>query len=986
MMRIRRFLLLAGPPLLLAAPPARAGHLELPYRVPPRRSADTASGSSSVSSLSADGRFLVFLSNAPNLAPGQVDLNLADDVFLYDRVAGTVTLVSRTADSSNCAADAASESPVISADGRWVAFVSAAQDLIQPRDPGTTRDVFLYDRTTGATTLVSRSKASRAIPANGKSSQPVLSADGRYLAFTSEATDLVERGTDANQASDVFRYDRKSGRTTLVSHAGSRSGNAESFSPAISADGRAVAFVSRAGNLVNGQTGPAAGNVFVYDAFAGTNVLVSHRGNSTTAGGDQDSRMPLLSANGAFVVYLSGATNLVAGQTDENSTDDVFLFNRSTGATTLVSHAFDSPVRTADEVSFDPAISADGGSVAFGSQAGDLVPDTNSFGFDDVFLFEPKSGKVTEVRPQTELNDTLLFGMSADGERFALWSLEDIGDVPSPGVDSSFYLYDRKSRTTTRVGPAFQSFYPALLSADGNWVAFTSDASDVMPETKDYFGLDVFLFGRTTGAVELVSRRDPALPSKTPAAASQAEGLSAAGRYAVFVSDAGNLLPRVTDTNDEPYPGFDVFLYDRVLKTTQLVSRSAAGPLRTANGPSVGPRISADGRWIIFTSAASDLAPGVTGYFDDNLFLFDRVTATNTLLSRSVEPPFYDTGGVGDAEISADGSTIVFVVSNPFGDLVPGQSGDPFWEQIYLCDRATGKISLVSHAFGSETQLGDDNSGRVAISPDGRFVVFQSGATNLLSSPVEPSFYGRVYLYDRATRAVSLIGRGGYQDPGPAVSADGRYVAFTSHLSDVVPGQVDIFDTPDLFLYDRVAGSTVLVSHLPGSLTTAGAASRSGPAVFTPDGRYLIFNSSANLLSGSSSQVYTAYVYDRVTGNIEAVSPSSGPFYGSEPDAAIGASLDGRYIAFLASTPVAAFDPVNAAPVQNVYLYDRQTRKTILVSAAPGTTATGGNLSSAGPLFVAADGSVLFNSRALNLVPGDFNGTSQDVFLYVPVP
>jgi Tol biopolymer transport system component len=981
MIRIRRSLFLAGASLLLAAPAARAGHLELPYRVPPPRSSATASGTSRVSSVSADGRFLVFLSDAPNLAPGQVDFNLADDVFLYDRVAGTVTLVSGTADSPNRAADAASESPVISADGRWIAFVSAARDLIQPEDPGTTSDVFLYDRTTGATTLVSRSKASRGIPANGQSSQPVLSADGRFLAFTSEATDLVDRIADANQASDVFLFDRKSGRTTQVSHAGRRAGNAASFSPAISADGRAVAFVSRAGNLVHGQTAPSADNVFAYDARTGTSVLVSHSSNASTAGGDQASRTPLLSANGAFVVYVSSAANLVAGQTGEESAN-VFLFDRSTGATTLVSHAFDSPVRTGDVGSFDPAISADGGYVAFDSQAGNLVPDSNSFGNDDIFLFERKSGRVTEVRPQTELDDTLLFGMSAGAEQFLLWSLEDIGDVPSPGVDSSFYLYDRKSRTTTRLGPAISSLYPALLSSDGNWVAFTSDAADVMPGIKDYFGLDVFLFGRTTGSVALVSRRNPALPSQTPSALSRAAGLSADGRYAVFVSDANNLLPRVTDTNGEELPGFDVFLYDRVLKTTQLVSRSTSGPLRTADAPSDGPRISADGRWIVFLSAASDLTPGLGFPFDDNLFLFDRVTGTNTLLSRSAEPPFDQTGGIDDAEISADGSTIVF---NANADLVPGQSGDPFWDQIFLCDRATGKISLVSHAFGSETELGDGHSDNVAISPDGRFVAFQSGATNLLSSPLEPTSYDRVYVYDRATRAVSPAGRSGIEGNVPAVSADGRYVAFISRSTDVVPGQADIFGTPDLFLYDRVADSTVLVSHVQGSPTTAGAGF-SGPGVFTPDGRYLIFNSSANLLSGSSGTVYTAYVYDLASNDVEAVSPSSGPFYGTAASAAIGASPDGRYIAFLASTPVEALDPVDLAPVQNVYLYDRQTHQTILVSAALDTPDLGGNLSSSGPLFVASDGSVLFNSGALNLVPGDFNGSGQDVLLYVPVP
>jgi len=208
--------------LLLAALPAVAGQLELVSRVAPRRASDTASGPSFRPSLSADGRYVVFVSSAANLVPGQIDDNRGSDVFLYDRATGAITLVSRTAASAVTAGNDVSPSATLSADGRWVLFASGATDLVAgQQDLGfASSNVFLWDRVTGRTTLVSRSSRSPKIPGNSLSVFQDLSADGRWIVFGSFATDLVDRQVDANrQFLDIFLFDRVTGRTTLVSHA-----------------------------------------------------------------------------------------------------------------------------------------------------------------------------------------------------------------------------------------------------------------------------------------------------------------------------------------------------------------------------------------------------------------------------------------------------------------------------------------------------------------------------------------------------------------------------------------------------------------------------------------------------------------------------------------------------------------------------------------------------------------------------------------------
>ncbi len=1007
--------------LLLGVPPtAHAGQLDLLSRIPPRRASDAVGGASGSAALSANGRWTVFFSAAANLSPGQIDDNQGGDVFLYDRISGTVTLVSHTARSDRTAGDQACEyacnRPVISADGRWIAFVSQATDLVPRKLRAGRSNVFLYDRITGATILVSRSLSTRS--SGDFSGEPAVSADGRYVAFSSDVTDLVNGQTGT--ADGVFLYDRVTGKTVLVSRkAGTATqvSDSDSFSPTISADGRYVAFGSFADDLIAGQTAPVSGlvNAFVYDRITQRNVLVSHAAGSPKTGAGLDGAAAVISADGDDIAFLSSASNLVAGQTGEAGSN-VFLFHRPTGAVTLISHAAGSPTRAAGGT-FGFYVSADGSRVAFYSVAEDLVPGERPAQPPDpalyptnVFLWERASGAIRLVshsfgQPLTEGgNYSVLTGLSADGERVLFSSaapdLVGPGDPASPSV-ANFFLYDRGSDRTVLVSHAGADgdlggngdSLEGALSADGSWVAFSSQATDLAPDRRDLNqATDIYLWGRSTGERELVSRRDPGLPSATPQARSGAGDLSADGRYAAFVSGSTQLVPGARDANGVA----DVFLYDRTLRKTILVSHAAASSAQAGNRKSADPSISADGRFVAYLSVATDLVPGqaeggnATGF---DVFLFDRVTGETTLVSRSADSAVTTTGQVSYARISADGSTVAF--ESLALDLVPGQVDTGFHvTNVFAYERAAGTVALLSHAEGHPARPGDHYSFFESLSADGRSVVISSRARDLLTG-VQPTQPGdrALYLYDRVTGKPALISHATVMYPhlgvSAEISADGRFVAFQSYLHDLVPGQAGDLHSIDVYLYDRLAGTTRWVSHAPGASTTPELSGEEPPAI-SGDGSFVVYAARP-----PGAQHRNIFLFDRISGQVQLVSAGT---QGEEANGSCSRpriAADGRYIAFASQATNLTADPITAigsppiAPI-NIYLYDRVTMTMTLVSRSFRPPGGGGNRDSTGLVLSGTGGFVLLDSLASNLVPGDFNGgpdgSLSDVFLYSPLP
>ena len=323
--------------------------------------------------MSPDGRYVAFPSLASNLVPG--DTNETIDVFLRDRVEHTTERVSVSSTGAQQNGSLVSV-PALSADGRYVAFTSDASNLA-PKDTNGVEDVFVRDRQTGTTGRVSLSNLGAA-QGNGYSFAPAISADGRYVTFGSVATNLVSG--DTNNEADIFVRDRQKHTTRRInlSSIGKAQATAMSVEPVISRDGRYIAYSSVAPNLVPGDTNQRE-DVFVRDRLTHTTSRVSVSSTGAQIGGGSGG--PSLSANGRRIAFVSSGANAVRG--DTNGRTDVFV--RDLGANTTERVSISSTGAQGNNDSRACAISRDGQHVAYSSDASNLVPgDVN--GNLDVFL------------------------------------------------------------------------------------------------------------------------------------------------------------------------------------------------------------------------------------------------------------------------------------------------------------------------------------------------------------------------------------------------------------------------------------------------------------------------------------------------------------------------------------------------------------------------------------------------------------------------
>jgi len=315
-----------------------------------------------ITSLSADGRFVAFLSDADNLVPG--DLNAARDAFVKDRRTGSVERVS--VGTAGGEANGTTEHVSMSADGRYVAFASGASNLVTG-DLNGVSDIFVRDRVGATTTRVSTSATG--VEANGSSGSPAISANGLFVVFDSAASNLAPGDLGGHR--DVFvRAPNGWVERVSLSTAGT-AGNDGSFDAGISADGRVVAFTSGASNLVAGDLNGRT-DIFLRDRAIRTTERVS----VSTAGveGDDHAGDPVVSFSGQQVAFTSRATNLVP--TDTNLEPDVFVRDRASATTTRASVADNGD--EGNGASLAPAISGDGRFVAFESDATNLTPRSSS--------------------------------------------------------------------------------------------------------------------------------------------------------------------------------------------------------------------------------------------------------------------------------------------------------------------------------------------------------------------------------------------------------------------------------------------------------------------------------------------------------------------------------------------------------------------------------------------------------------------------------
>jgi Tol biopolymer transport system component len=372
---------------------------------------------------------------------------------------------------------------------------------------------------------------------------PTASDDGRFVAFVSAAPNLVPG--DTNHASDVFVRDRESGKTTRVSVTSSGSqADWESDAPAISADGRFVAFESNASNL--GQDNPGT-DIYVRDRESGTTIPVSVAVPGVDTWYFSGSNGPSISADGRYVAFYSWARNMTPD--DQNWTLDIFLRDLESNSTRLISRPNQGGFGNGP--SFGSAISADGDSIAFFSQATNLLHrNSHASTRARIFLWTREEDRIDRV-------DVLPGGHSPNAS-------------PGPPIPS--------------------------VSADGNLVAFVSKANNLVPWDTNKVR-DVFVRNMATGAIRRVTL---GYRGQQANRGTWYGDISPSGRYVTFDSSATNLV-----RNDDD-GGPDVFIRDRQLHTTALVSVSIEGGVTGGGGTSM----STDSRFVAFSSGFSDLVQG----------------------------------------------------------------------------------------------------------------------------------------------------------------------------------------------------------------------------------------------------------------------------------------------------------------------------------------------------------------------------------------
>lgn len=743
--------------------------------------------------ISADGRYVAFVSGSTNLVGG--DTNGVTDVFVRDMVLGTTSRVSVASDGSQANGLCADIS--MSADGRYVAFVSFGSNLV-PGDTNGFLDVFVRDLQSGTT--VCASVAPDGSPADFNSNNPSLSADGRYLAFQSLASNLV--AGDTNSQSDIFVRDLQTGITTRMP------GSAGfAHRPSISADGKVVAYI-------NGSNA----SVYNFNTNTTTNVNVDSNG----VPGNSSCDRVTISPNGQFVVFASFSSNL--GAVDTNNITDVFLHDLQTHVTTPISVT---PAGVAgNSLGQFGTVTADGSTVFFYSASSNLVSgDTNSV--EDIFVRDVVKGITTRISvapPAQAAGASSVPSISADGQRVAFASTAtNLVGSDANGV-SDIFVRDLETGTNLRVSVSSANAEgdgassSGMISANGKFVAFTSAATNLVAGDTNAVG-DVFVRDLDAGTTTRVSVATAGTEANT---SSITPRISGDGRFVVFATAASNLS--ASDTNGQ----FDVYVRDRQSGTTTLVSVGLDGMAASGSEPA----ISANGRYVGFRSGGSNIVASDTNNSDD---VFVRDLQTNSTVRASLGNANLQANSTSqEPALSSDGR---FVVFRSTANNLAANDGNGR-EDAFLRDLQTGTTTHVSVSPDGAVHNGNTARG-LGVSDDGRYVVFNSDAPNLAVADTNGA--EDVFVRDLQvgmTRRVSVssdnIQAGGVSQQA-AITPDGVFVVFQSAATNLIPN--DNNSQPDVFRTRPHTPTQLLVINtldpipgdppIPGSLRAALQAAQS---------------------------------------------------------------------------------------------------------------------------------------------------------------
>jgi Tol biopolymer transport system component len=873
---------------------------------PPANDGTAIATGSGAATMTSDAVSTLFLSASPFLVTNAI-AGPGINVFLRNNTAQTLTLVS--ASTNGWTGNGVSQDPVISGGRKHIAFASDASNLAA-NDTNGLSDVFLRALDTSSTRLVSLTPEGRS--GNGASSDPAVSSDGRWVAFTSAASDLV--AGDTNGVDDVFVRDMTSGVTVLASAgAAGNPGNGPSTSPKLSTDGRYVAFLSRATNLAAGATN-ALGDIFVRDLttgsviWAGRNLQTVLNGLGNPAERRVACESPVLSDNGRYVAFKAVTyagwmlvlrhdttsfvtdvvcTNAVGSRTapglgggpSMNTSGRYIAYTARTNATGRMQvWSWDANTKTAANASLNasgaapaagdssmPFISSGGRFVAFLSTAA-LTADSVSnrvemYVRDRTTLTTKSANSASYAHLRGDAQPTV----NADG-RYACFEGMPIAGL-AEGVflmdftaGSATWITESHPAATTTSAPGDCSVERGGISADGNLVALETTADGLV--ATDNNGLqDVFLQDLATGALTLVSATSDGTSSGN--GWSGAPVISAGGHYIAFTSFATNLVGG--DVNKST----DVFVRDMAAGQTRLASvhRSGAG---TGNRESWAPSLSGDGRWVAFLSYATNLTTtALTGTLP-NAFLRDLASASTVALTTAGTdvPPEVGSDGAHVAFLGGSTASRVLLVRDTAAgtnaNLGSYTLGTPFSlspNGRFLAGRRSAGITVWDLQGKTQNLLSLPSSDVAAVlrqpvrvSNDGRHIAFVS--RNLAGSS---RAYPDVYLHDFTTSTTTLASTtpdGALPNSGsdsPALSADGRWLLFQSTAWDLILG--DHNGAQDVFLFDRLVGKVHLASRRWGGTEPGGA--RSAGGMLSPDGSRLLFKTAAMDLATSDRSPYS---------------------------------------------------------------------------------------------------------------------------------
>lgn len=765
--------------------------------------------------------------------------------------------------------------------------------------------------------------------AQGSADRPAVSHDGRYVAFVS-AADVLDPAAHPD-AVNVYRKDRATGQVVLVSRANGPAGAAfpfDSFSPAISDDGNRVAFMTVA--PLDPSDTDGARDVYVRDIAAGTTVLASV---GTTADVDDFD----LSGNGRYVVFATFGQVLPS---DANAHSDVYRRDLLTSTTELVSDDVAGGTRAGNGSSRMPSISDDGVWVAFSSAATDLISPAPGGASFQAYARDMTAGRTYLVSAR---DGSPTAGANGDASDTDITGTGDVGGSPPSG------------------------------RPDKVLVAYTSIATDLDASSDGAPGASVFLRLIGDPQSRLVSRADGVAGVNADSRA-HTPSVADGGAIVVFTSDATNL-----GAGDDYY---GVYIRNHSTGRTRLLSASNRYAVRGA--------VSGNARYAVWyeAGASADSDPSLGAVFGRS---YDAGSSTLGSISLVSRPPgaapflspaiMVQTSGVdlqAPVVISADGRYVAFTARNT--ERLPG--GRPGGAaQVYRRDTLTGAIELVSRANGPNGAPADGVQGVPAMSADGNRIAFSSTAS---LHPAHTGSTTEIYVRDIAAGTTVLVSRAdgvagaaaNATSRNPAISADGNRVAFVTAATNL--GVAD--RVSHVYLRDIPTGVTRLVDRASGPAGAAGNGAAEMPSL-SRDGRLVAFASNATNLdpddADSSSDIYVRDMATNVTALVSRRNGLDGRKAGSYSTSP-ALSADGRVVVFAASDEQIAPEAGPWRFAQQVVARTLATGANVLVSRGPDGTPANRDADSPS---INADGSVVaFASSATNLLPGRGGNVRQAVF------